>query len=87
VHHIVSLHKLASKVAHHILGLGLVLGEERKLPTPPLQPFVMGQCYKLSLMCLSAFTNPTYMSMGTIQKTATEVGKPYQFQISKDLPE
>jgi len=35
VHHIVSLHKLASKVAHHILGLGLVLGEERKLPAPP----------------------------------------------------
>jgi len=87
VHHFVSLHKLVSKVAHHILGLGLVLGEERKLPAPPLQPFGMGQCYKLSLMCLSAFTNPTYMLVGTIQKIATEVGKPYQFQISKDLPE
>ncbi len=52
-----------------------------------LTNLVVGLCYKLSLMCFFAFTNPTYMSVGTIQKTATKVGKSYQFQISKDLPE
>ncbi len=43
MHHILSLHKLASKVAHCILGLGHlvynhlvpVLGEKRKLPRTP----------------------------------------------------
>lgn len=75
MHHIVSLHKLASKVAHHILGLGLVLGEERKLPAPPLQPFVMSQCYKLSLMCLSAFTNPTYIVSGNNSKDCNRSGE------------